>query len=246
MSITTRNFAVISVVLLVAAATLLVIQHQSIRKLSRENQTLEQQANQLTQLTAENERLSNLVTQATAAQLHLKVQESELLRLRGEVGRLRQAGKDLDKEREENRRFRATLAKQNLPGAAGATEGASANYLPRDSWAFVGYATPEAALQSGLWAANSGDINTFFASVTGETQADVKSDLESKSQADVKAKMMDEVAKIKSCRIVNREVLSDEEIVLTVAMDEGKQDATSSKLTMKRIANEWKFSAKHN
>src|SRR6267378_7854009 len=129
MSLTSR---IVSAVILVAAATLLVIQQQSIRRLRRDNQALEQQANQLTQLSAENERLSNLVTQATGAQLHAKEQESELLKLRGEVGRLRQADKDLDKVREENRRFQATLAKQNLPGAAGATEAASANYLPRD------------------------------------------------------------------------------------------------------------------
>src|SRR6266850_6571985 len=121
MRISTRKLAVISAVLLVAAVTLLFIQHQSILRLSRENQTLEQQANQWTPLSADNERLSNLVTQATGVQLHANEQESELLKLRGEVGRLRQADKDLDTVREENRRFRATLAKQNLPGAAGAT-----------------------------------------------------------------------------------------------------------------------------
>src|SRR5882672_10157724 len=109
MRISTRKLAVISAVLLVAAAALLVIQQQAIRRLSRENQTLDQQANQLTQLTAENERLSNLVTQATGAQLHANEQEGELLKLRGEMGRLRQADKDLDTMREENRRFRATL-----------------------------------------------------------------------------------------------------------------------------------------
>jgi cell division protein FtsB len=247
MSEATRKLGVISAVILAGAATLLFFQHQSIVKLSRDNQALEQQASQLTHLAADNERLSNLVAQTTGVQSHSKEQERELLRLRGEVGRLREQNKDLENLREENRRFRAVLAAmRNSPGTAAATEAASLDYLPKSSWTFVGYATPEASLQSGLWAANSGDVKTFFTSITGEMQATVQNDLEGKSETEARTKVMDEVAKIKSCRIVNREVLSDEEVVLTVSIEEGEQAATTSKLTMKRAANEWKLSATHD
>jgi hypothetical protein len=38
---------------------------------------------------------------------------------------------------------------------------ATADYWPRDSWAFAGYASPDAALRSCFWAANTGDVKTF-------------------------------------------------------------------------------------
>ena len=75
--------------------TPLVIQHRSQAALREENQALRQQASQLAQATAENERLSNLVTQAKSAESLPGEQMSELLRLREEVSWLRQEGAEL-------------------------------------------------------------------------------------------------------------------------------------------------------
>jgi RNA polymerase sigma factor (sigma-70 family) len=71
----------------VAVATLLIAQHQSLARLREENQFLGQQVAQATTLLEENQRRSNLVVQAS----NTRPQLSELLRLRNEVGRLRQA-----------------------------------------------------------------------------------------------------------------------------------------------------------
>jgi hypothetical protein len=247
MSAATRKVRVVSAVVFAGAATLLFMQYQSVRRLKQESQTLEQQAGQLTQLAAENERLSNLLAQVTGALRQSKEQERELLRLRAEVARVRQQNKDVDKVREENRQLRAGLAnRQNASGATMVTEAASADYWPKNSWAFAGYATPEASLQSGLWAANSGDVGTFFSSITGDLQAEVQNDLKAKSEAEVKTKLLDEVAKMKSCRIVNRDILSHEEVLLTVSVEEDEKGATISKMMMRKVANEWKFSGKHD
>jgi hypothetical protein len=75
-------------------ATPFVIQNKSQSKLRAENQELQQQntqlSEQMTPLTAENARLSNQIAQATENQMAQRSQSNELLRLRGEVARLRQ------------------------------------------------------------------------------------------------------------------------------------------------------------
>jgi hypothetical protein len=76
-------------------------------KLADENQSLQQQQTRLIQLAAENERLSNLVAQTSSAQALPEQQNSELLRLRGEVGMLRQQSKELAVLQDENRQLRA-------------------------------------------------------------------------------------------------------------------------------------------
>jgi uncharacterized protein YdcH (DUF465 family) len=244
MSAARLKLSVLGLVLLVGAAGFrLLLQHQSVVGLGRENQSLRQQAAQFARLADENERLSNLVVQMSGSQLDSNGLRGELLRLRGEVGRLRQQGKELDQLRAENRRFRTALATNvnSINGAA--AEAGSPDYLPKDSWAFVGYATPEAGLQSGLWAANSGDLKTFLGSITGEMQAAVQDDLKDKTESEAAAKAKDEVGKITSCRILNREYRSADELVLTVSIQEAEKTDTA-KLLMKKVANEWKLAGK--
>src|SRR5207237_3604197 len=87
---------VIAVTIVAASvATPLVIQHQT--KLREENESLRQQLDQQAQLAAENERLSNLITETarTDSILLPDQQLKELLRLRGEVGRLRLESREL-------------------------------------------------------------------------------------------------------------------------------------------------------
>jgi hypothetical protein len=116
----------------------LVIQRQSLVMQREENQALRQQIYQLAKLEAENDRLSNLVARAQSTaddQLH------ELLRLRGEVGSLRRQTKELGKLQSENQRLRSSL----LTSKPATQTPLIRESLPRQSWAFVGYADPESA-----------------------------------------------------------------------------------------------------
>ena len=79
--------AVLAVVA-VAGITTALIQHGAVEKLGAENRNLLQQSQKLAQLQADNERLSNLVAQAQRPTLS-REQTAELLRLRGQVGLLR-------------------------------------------------------------------------------------------------------------------------------------------------------------
>jgi hypothetical protein len=104
MSMTKVKFALMGTVVAALAAPL-IVQQQTVSSLREENQSLQQQQAQTAQLAAENERLSNLLAQANNAQPQAQLQE--LLRLRGEVGVLRQQTKELARLQEENRQLRA-------------------------------------------------------------------------------------------------------------------------------------------
>jgi len=222
----------------VGVAIWLAVEDQARLRLADENKALGQQLDQMAGLAAENERLSNLVAQANSSQSlpgdHLK----ELLRLRGEVGVLRQQSKELETLREENRQARIALEsspKTQTAGVAGTT--GNTNYWPRDSWAFAGYATPKAALQSYFWAANKGDVKALLSSLN--IPREVAKDLENKSGIEVAARMMDEVARLRSVRVLSREVQADDTVVLTLA--NGMKYPTTNKAFMKRSGNEWKL-----
>ena len=105
-----------SVILSVLCATAVVgvtiwlrVGHQARLKLADENKALQQQCDQMARLAAENERLSNLVAQASRSQSLPDGRLKELLRLRGEVSALRQQSQELETLREDTRQARAAL-----------------------------------------------------------------------------------------------------------------------------------------
>jgi hypothetical protein len=77
------------------AAALMVIQHRAMRQLREENTSLHGQIGELAELARANEVLSNRLAQANTAQFAPNDPSHEVLRLRGEVGVLRQQLKEL-------------------------------------------------------------------------------------------------------------------------------------------------------
>jgi hypothetical protein len=237
------NRVVLSVLCATAVVGLtiwLAAEHQARLRLGEENKALRQQLDQMAGLVAENERLSNLVAQAKSSQSLPDDRLKELLRLRGEAGVLRQQTKELETLRNENRQARTALE-----------NGLNADYWPRDSWAFAGYASPDAALQSFLWAASKGDLKTLLGSITGEMQKELEKDLEGKSESEVSAKGMADTARLNSVSVLNSEAQGDDTVVLSVAFEEGTNtngidmkgtNTNGIDMIMKKIGNEWKLS----
>ena len=215
-------------------------EHQRRDGLGREHTALEQQLEEMAQLIASNEQLSNLLAKAKASPSLTDDQSRELLRLRGQAGVLRQQSRELESVREENRQARAAL-ESSLKSRSAAKAAATADYWPQDSWTFRGYASAEATLQSSLWAANNGDLKVLLASATGEMQKMMEEDLKGKSETEASIRMMDEVSGMKSVRVVNREVRSEDTVVITAEI-EGRTGTETEKLVLKKIGNEWKIS----
>ena len=223
-------------------AICLAVERQARLRLGEENKALRQQVDPMAGLVAENERLSNILAQANGSRSLPDERLKELLRLRGEAGVLRQQGKEIEALRHENRLARAKLESTLKTQNGGASRAAAtADYWPRDSWAFAGFASPDAALQTSVWAASKGDLKSLLGSTTGELQKQVEKDLEGKSETEATIRAMDEVARLKSVRVVDREVQADDTIVLTAAFEEGT-DTHTTKLVMKKIGGEWKIS----
>ena len=93
-----------------AASTALILQHQGREQLPRANEAFKQQ---VAQLQADNENLSTLAAQTKQPASPPSDQLTELLRLRGEIGILRQQTNELARIRQENRRLHALVAAQS-------------------------------------------------------------------------------------------------------------------------------------
>jgi hypothetical protein len=231
----------ILLILIVAGLAIgLAVEHQARLKLAQEHQRLEQQLSQMASLTLQNQQLSNLVAQADIPRRLPAAQFMELLRLRGETVVLRQQKMNLETAREENRQAHAALERR-LNAGTGTNAIATADYWPQNSWAFAGYASPEAALQTALWAGKNGDAKTFFASIAGDLRERVEADLKGKSETEASIGMMDETDSIGSVRIIDREAQDNNTTVLTVEMD-GQDNLQTAKMVMRKVGNEWRFS----
>ena len=86
----------IAAAIVAALAVPLAMQHRNQTRLLEENEALQRKVQTIDQLTAENERLAELLAQATAPfpVSSSQTQSQEVLRLRGEVGRLRREQAD--------------------------------------------------------------------------------------------------------------------------------------------------------
>jgi RNA polymerase sigma factor (sigma-70 family) len=133
-----------------------------VRRASRlrvENQNLlDRQA----QLTAERDAaVSNLMRNVNAGS-QTQPDRDELLRLRSEVGRLRRQTNEVATLGAENQRLRAALTQNRATSVNPLISDPEApDAVPKESWALAGYATPEATVQTLLWALHKGDSNAF-------------------------------------------------------------------------------------
>jgi regulator of replication initiation timing len=178
----------------------------------------------------------------------LRTEAQEVMRLRGEVTQLRSGAKEADKWRGENERLRAE--NQQLRSSAGAPAVAAPapapppapakDQFPKENWAFAGYASPEAALLSAVWAMKEGNPKTYLDSLSPEEQARMAKVWENKSEAEVAAKHQQDVSQITGLRILDRQPVSTEEVVMSVYIE---GTARLEKVSMKRIGEEWRVGA---
>ncbi len=108
MTLTTLKTGIIGAVVAASVAVPWVVQRGAEVRLREKNAALLQQNDRSAELTAENERLSNLVVLAKPPLS--EEQFRELVRLRGEVAMLRQQTNAVPQLRKENRRLAARLA----------------------------------------------------------------------------------------------------------------------------------------
>ncbi len=230
MATTKLKLGIASALVVAGVVTPLVLQHLSLVKLREQNQALQQQGELAAQLSTDNARLSNLVAQASSARTQDDARLSELLRLRGEVGLLRKLTNELGRLKEENRSPAVTPQPEAV--------------VPKEYWAFAGYATPEAALQTVMWAMKQGDVTTFLASLSPEMQKSLARQFGGKPENEIAAQLSQEVAPMAALRLDRQEVAADGAVTFTLVSEQHDNGAvrTSERavLTFRNVGGEWK------
>lgn len=241
---------------LASAGLLFFIQNQARNKLEEENRDLRRQVQQLSDLTTENERLSSLLSEANQARVLSTDQLVELMRLRSEVSALRHQTQESEKARAAALATpsptRAATASTPAPAtrpanvssaAAGNTsEALTGNYWPQGSWQPVGNATPEAALQSQLWAALNGDIETLLTNAMDRAAAQLEADMKRTTPSQFSAEFRKEVQGFRGVRVIDRQAVADNRVVLNVALEmlDGSEEHRTS-LSFRKVGDGWKL-----
>lgn len=222
-------------------ASLLIWQHESLAKFKAENESLRRQIEQLWR--AQTPAISN----SSNGDALTPEQMSELLKLRGEVTQLRGETNEIASLREQNEKLEASL--KEIKPAAQTNAVAKKKLRPEDalpqdvhppnSWAFRGYDSPDATVESMVWAMTHGDKAAFMAGLTPEGAAEIEVHLKDDFAKEVKSEEMGEY------RILDRQTLSDDEVVMTVYStrknENGDYVGNSEDTTFKNIGGQWKI-----
>jgi len=233
------NIKVIALIAVFVAVVVLVgaMQHQAGARLATAERLWRQQVDQVSRLTAENTRLSNILVQTRLQQTRANDQLRELLRLRSELNILRQQSNSLAQ-------LAASAAPENPSPATPApppptpvAPPQALNVVPRETWAFAGYATPEAALQTVVWAMSNGDTATYLASLTPAGWKHLQEQMEGKSESDLAAILKDEVADVKALRLDQKHDAGDGKVSFVISSNNNKEEQV---VVLKNIGNEWR------
>jgi len=168
----------------------------------------------------------------------LREQTKDLAKLRNEVGRLRAARTELAVARTESTRL--TEAKETATPAPPTPLG----FTARQQLANVGFATPEATLQTFFWAMNEGNLETALEALSPnnrERKSFDKLSPEQRAKALKENKMQGPDTMMKRFNdfgIRVREEISDSVVVLRV----GSSLATNTmRMSLQRFGEEWRL-----
>ena len=229
------KFVITGALALGAAATLFLRQHRSRANLSAENQSLHEQIKQLTAQGAERDHRSNAMPGAWSPASSSNLQFIELQRLRADVKAQRG---ELQKLRTQLTAAALAPIHQDYPATLSFVD------TPKEAWAFAGYDTPEAALQSMLWATLQGDIAAVRNSITPAEQARrAEGEWTNKTESEIASEGVQRLSKATGFQILNIQMFSADEAHFTVYINGFDQPDQPLWMDMRRIGNEWKSDA---
>jgi RNA polymerase sigma factor (sigma-70 family) len=127
------------------------------------------------------------------------------------------------------------------------TEGNKAS-APPPVLAFAGYATPEAAVQSGIWASSLGDFKRQLADFTPEMQAGFHRKMAGLSDEEISRLSITWANAVADYRITQKEVISEDEVHLHLSATPSNDGLRTGKvvLIMRRVGDAWLMAGDHN
>jgi len=243
-TMTKTQLSIIAAIVLAGVIVPWTIQQRGKTRLLEENEKLSQQMAQSDQLRSQIARLSNELAQPKSLISAAGQPVAEVLRLRGEVGRL--LG--------EKRQLQERLESAEPPGSPPVlpegwrpriTITNVAKFIPKAEWAFSGNATPDTALQSAMWALRERDWNTFCEGLTSDAQKR----LEETRAAKPDYQLSSAFPEFDTYFVALQEIFSENEVCLTLGLRElPPADSTNAPgvtrsvpLIAKKFGSEWKL-----
>jgi RNA polymerase sigma factor (sigma-70 family) len=109
-------------------------------------------------------------------------------------------------------------------------------------FAFAGYATPEASIQSMLWAGSRGDFKAFLAACTAEQSQRFENKMAGKSDDEIGQAAKAWANALKDYKITEKEVISDHEVHLHIHATPSADGLRNGKVivVMQKVGNDWK------
>jgi RNA polymerase sigma factor (sigma-70 family) len=226
----------------ISVAAPLAVHYQSQADLRAKDGLLREHEEQLSALAEENQRLSNAVASERHAATLANQNNDELLKLRGEVGVLRQQKQEWD-------RMKAELAAERMSQTNVTSEQPKLQPIPRADWAFAGYDTPEAALESVVWAMSRGDTKAFLASFTPQERRVIEQRFSGMTENEIAQQMARGAGAINELSFDSKKVSSDGAVTFAIVEHDshrGDQRLIDSVvLSFQNIGGQWKLSMDH-
>jgi RNA polymerase sigma factor (sigma-70 family) len=116
--------------------------------------------------------------------------------------------------------------------------------FPKDSWVFAGYADPQSALLSSIWAQTKSDNHTFLTSLSPEAKQKRQQEFNyrmtktGKTAAELFAEDSRNLDKTTGFRIIGQEIDSGNGILLHLYVQGNEMNIDAK---MVKVGNEWKF-----
>jgi hypothetical protein len=202
--------------------------------LRAQNESLRAEKLEAGQLADENRELPGLRAAAGPTQ---RSDHTELLRLRNEVRRLRAQQQEAEKLRAANQRVAEEIKSGKFtPRRLADMEGA----VPREKWAFAGFATPEATAQSFFAGLASGEPEQFLNCLTPNLAAKMRAEMvqdPQRKQEEFK-KAFAQMANLSAFRIVQQKPRSPDTVLLEIQVT---VDGERMPMPLQRVGNEWKI-----
>ncbi|HRI14468.1 MAG TPA: sigma-70 family RNA polymerase sigma factor [Verrucomicrobiota bacterium] len=107
---------------------------------------------------------------------------------------------------------------------------------------FAGYLTPEATIQSSIWAGSRGDFQTFLAGCTPGQVERFKAKMAGKSDEEIRREAIAWADAVAGYKITQKEVIADDEVHLHLRARPSANGLRNGNVivTLKKIDDEWK------
>ena len=107
---------------------------------------------------------------------------------------------------------------------------------------FAGYGTPEASIESMIWAGSRGDFKGFLAGCTPEQIKRFESKMASKSGAEIAGAAKEWANSLKDYKITQRETISDQEVHLHIRATPSAEGLRNGQVVviMQKLGSDWK------